>query len=272
MSLNFPRPWVAVFALLFLPSSSFAHGDLHESIEAVSQVIARAPGDASMWLRRAELYRQHKDLRAAEADYAKAGELDPRLDAVGLGLARLRLAQGRERDALGLLDGFVAKQPDHAEGRALRAEILERRGSWKKADADLAAAVAASTEPHFVTQRAQLLERHGQPEAAARCLDEASKRRGRLPVLEQHALDIEERAGLTDAALRRLEFFVGCEPRPDIWLARKARLLGKVGRGAEAREAWGKAAAAFEKIPAARRSLAANRKLSAEIAEGNSPK
>ena len=264
--------WAAVIALLSFTSPSFAHGDLHDSIDAVSQVIARSPGDASLFLRRAELHRLHKDLTAAEADYAKAGELEPGLDAVGLGLAQLRLAQGRERDALRLLDGFLAKQPRHSEGRALRAEILEKRGVWKKADADLAAAVAFSPEPHYATQRAQFLVRRGQPEAAARCLDEASRRRGRVPVLEQHALEIEERAGLTDAALRRLEFLVGCEPRPDIWLARKARLLGKAGRGAEARVAWQQAGAAFQKIPADRRTSKANLKLGAEIAAGNSTK
>lgn len=269
---KYPGTLAIVLALLSLTASSFAHGDLHESIGAVTRVIARAPGDASMWLRRAELHRQHKDFPAAEADYAKAGELAPGLNAVGRGLAQLRLAQGREADALRLLDGFIAKQPRDAEGRALRAEILERRGSWKKADADLEAAVRASTEPHFATLRAQLLVRHGQPEAASRSLDQASKRRGRLPVLEQHALDIEERAGLTDAALRRLEYFVSVEPRSDIWLARKAQTLGKAGRGAEAQAAWQQAAAAFEKIPANRRSSATNRKLGAEIAAGNSPK
>ena len=269
MLLKFP---IALLVLLSLTSSSFAHGDLHDSIEAVSRVIARTPGDASMWLRRAELHRQHNDLSAAEADYAKAGALDSGLDAVKLGLARLRLAQRREADALRLLDGFIAKQPGDAEGRALRAEILEKRGSWKKADADLAAAAATSTEPHFATLRAQLLERHGEPEAAARSLDEASKRRGRLPVLEQFALEIEERAGMTDAALRRLENFVSVEPRPDIWLARKARLLSKAGRAAEAQAAWKQAAAAFEKVPPNRRSSAANRKLGAEIAAGNSSK
>ena len=200
----------------------------------------------------------------------KAGELEPGLDAVGLGLARVRLAQGREADGLRLLDGFIAKQPGDAEGRVLRAEILEKRGAWKKSDADLAAAVASSPEPHFASQRAQLLERHGQPEAAARCLDEASRQRGRVPVLEQHALEIEERAGFTDAALRRLDLFVGSEPRPDIWLVRKARLLGEVGRAAEAREAWAQAAAAFEKIPADRRTSRAHHRLGAEIAAGNS--
>ena len=249
-------------------AAASAHGDLHEAIDAVSRVIAESPGDAALFLRRAELRRQHEDWSEAEADYAQARKLKPDMEVVTFGLAQMRFAQGREKDALTLLDEFLAKRPEHAGGRALRAGILEKRGDWKKADADLAAAVASSPEPHYATARAQLLERHGRPEAAARCLDEASRARGRVPVLEHHALEIEERAGLTDAALRRLDHLIACEPRPDIWLARKARLFEKTGRAEEARDAWQRAAAAFEKVPGHKQALKANRKLAAEIEAG----
>lgn len=256
-------------AILFSSlAGALAHGDLHEAIDAVSRVIAKSPGDAALFLRRAELHRQHQDWPAAEADYAQARKLQPDLEIVTFGLAQMRLAQGREKDALTLLDDFLVQRPAHAEGRALRADILEKRGDWRKADADLAAAVAASPEPHYATARAQLLERHKQPEAAARCLDEASRAHGRVPVLEQQALGIEERAGLTEAALRRVDGFIAREPRPDIWLARKARLLENAGRTADARAAWQRAGAAFEMVPADKRASKVNRKLAAEIEAG----
>ena len=252
-------------ALFGALAAAFAHGDLHEAIDAVSQVIAESPGDAALYLRRAELHRMHADWPAAEADYAQARKLQPDMEVVTFGLAQMRLAQGREKDAVKLLDDFLVKRPEHPGGRALRAGILEKRGDWKKADADLAAAVASSPEPHYASARAQLLERHGRADAAARCLDEASRAHGRVPVLEQQALEIEERAGLTDAAARRLDDLIAREPRPDIWLARKARLLEKAGRAEEARAAWRLAGAAFEKVPADKRASKVNRKLAAEI-------
>ena len=264
-----PRRLFAFGAVLFgALAAAFAHGDLHEAIVAVSQVIAESPGDAALLLRRAELHRQHLNWPAAEADYAQARKLQPDMEVVAYGLAQMRLAQGREKDALTLLDDFLLKRPEHAGGRALRAGILEKRGDWKKADADLAAAVASSPEPHYATARAQLLERHGQPDAAALCLDQASRAHGRVPVLEQQALEIEERAGRTDAALRRLDGLSAREPRPDIWLARKARLLEKAGRTGEARDAWQRAGAALEKVPADKRASKLNRKLAAEIEAG----
>lgn len=252
-------------ALFGALAAALAHGDLHEAIDAVSQVIAESPGDAALYLRRAELRRMHEDWPAAEADYAQARKLQPDMEVVTFGLAQMRLAQGREKDARKLLDDFLVKRPEHPGARALRAGLLEKRADWKKADADLAAAVASSPEPHYAAARAELLERHGQPDAAARCLDQASRAHGRVPVLEQQALEIEERAGLTDAAARRLDDFIAREPRPDIWLARKARLLEKAGRAEEARDAWRRAGAAFEKVPADKRASKVNRKLAAEI-------
>ena len=242
-----------------------AHGDLHDAIAGVSHAIAGAPGDASLFLRRAELHRLHRDFAAAEADYAKAAELQPNLAEVQFGLASLRLAQGRPQAALHLLDDFLAASSRHPEGYALRAELLEKQGAWKKADADLAAAVASSTEPHYATKRAQLLERHGEPEAAIRCLDEASRAHGRVPLLEQQALELEERAGKTEAVLHRLDDLIVREPRSDIWLARKARALASWGRAEDATLAWREAAAAFAKIPLEKRNLAINRELAAEI-------
>lgn len=77
-------------AVLFCVSAAHlrGHGGLHEAIEAVSAVIARSPGDAALFLRRAELRRLHQDWQAAEADYAHALALQPELHGVKYGLPR----------------------------------------------------------------------------------------------------------------------------------------------------------------------------------------
>jgi predicted Zn-dependent protease len=262
------RILLTALLLLCTLDGGFGHGDLHEVIDAVTAAIERSPDDPALYLRRAELHRFHKDWSAASADYARVRRLRPGLDLVTFGLAQIQLAQGNEKTGLKLLDEFLAKHPDHAPARALRAGLKEKHGDWKAADADLAAAVGASPEPHYATERANLLERHGQPGAAAQCLDAASLARGRVPILEQQALDIEERSGHIAAALRRLDDLIAREPRPDIWLARKAGLLERADRTAEAGDAWRKAAAAFENVPPDKRASEANRALAGKILAG----
>ncbi len=251
--------------LLSLPGFVSAHGNLDEAIDAVSSTIKGSPNDADLFLRRAELHRMHQDWDAAERDYTQVNRLAPESEGAKLGLAELRVAQGREEDALQLLDEVLEKCPSHAFARSLRAALREKRGDWKLADEDLAAATESSPEFHYATKRAELLERHGQAEAAARCLDEASFARGGVALLDQQALAIEERAGHTGAALRRLDGLIAREPRPDIWLARKARLLDRSGRKQEARIVWRQAATAFESVPPDKRGSKANRELASEI-------
>lgn len=252
------------------PSAS-GHGDLHEAIEGVTRIIEDSPPEASLFLRRAELHRLHEDWVEAEKDYRRALELEPEHGGASLGFARLRLAQHREEDALQWLDRFISAHPDDPEGRLLRARVLDRRGKWNRAEADLEAAVASSTEPHYVSALAEMLVSHGHPDEAVRALDKASRAHGFPPSLEQKALELEEGAGRTEAALQRLDRLIARESRSDIWLARKARLLTSAGRPDEALETWGLAAAAFEAVPAEKRALDINRRLAEEIARGLNP-
>ena len=231
-------------------------------------MIAESPSDSGLRLRRAELLRLHGELDAAETDYQTARRLRPGLAAADLGLAEVRLAKGRDTEALEFLNRFLKECPRHAEGRLIRAGILERQGSWILATEDLAAAVESSTEPHYAAALSKLLLRHDQVAAAIGCLDGASLARGGVPVLEQRALDIEEQNGRPGDAMKRLDRFIAREPRPDIWLVRKARLLQSNGMSAEACRALRLAAVAFQSVPAEKQDLDINRKIRAEIEAG----
>ena len=69
-------------------------------------------------------------------------------------------------------------------------------------------------------------------------------------------------------AMMRLDRFIAREPRPDIWLVRKARLLQSNGMSAEACRALRLAAVAFQSVPAEKQDLDINRKIRAEIEAG----
>jgi len=258
--------WLVIF--LALTPVCFGHGDMDELIEKASTAIADQPANAALRLRRAELHRLHGDGPAAELDYEATRRLQPGLTVVDLGLAELRMAQGRDAEALVLFGRFLEDKPGHAEARRERAALLEKRGDWQAASNDLALAVQSSSEPHYASARAALLVRHEQIDEAIRCLDQASLTHGGLPVLEQRALEIEERHGRPEQALRRIDRLVAHQLRPDLWLARKARLLEKAGRTTSARQAWGEAKKAFEKVPPEKRGLELNRRIQKEIKQG----
>ena len=250
------------------PQQSQAHGDLHDAIVEASRRIAASPGDATLYFQRAEFYRLHEEYEEAEVDYRRARELDATLSSPLLGIAQVRLAAERPAESLPFFDDFLKANPTHVRALYLRAQALAQIGAWEKADADLAAAIAAAQPPsiELFLRRADGLVQHGRSAEAVRCLEEGSaKLGGRSPTLEQRALEIEEASGDTTAALRRLDGFIAAGSRPDIWLARKARLLEKMDRRPEAVAAWDAARKSLDAALLKKQPLPPDRKLVEEI-------
>jgi tetratricopeptide (TPR) repeat protein len=250
------------------PLHSRAHGDLHDAIVEASRRIAESPADAALYFQRAEFYRLHEEYGAAETDYRRVRELDPTLSSPLLGLAQVRLAAERPAESLPFFDEFLKAHPTHARALYLRAQALAQTGAWERADADLAAAIAVAQPPpiELFLRRADGLVQHGRQAEAVRCLEEGSaKLGGRSPTLEQRALEIEEASGDPASALRRLDSFIAAGFRPDRWLARKARLLEKLDRRAEAAATWDAAMKSLDAALLKKQPLPPDRKLVEEI-------
>ena len=71
------------------PLIAFAHGDVHERIAAVNERIAQDTNNATLYIQRGELHREHQDWPAATADYDRAAQLDLKLSRVDFYRARL---------------------------------------------------------------------------------------------------------------------------------------------------------------------------------------
>jgi predicted Zn-dependent protease len=113
---------VFLLAALLLPAGNLlAHPDIDIRIEAVSAEILLQPDDASLFLRRAELYRHHEDWPAAAADYRKVRALAPQHPELDFFEARYLLASGDAKQALARVSRFLSNNPDHASALVTRA-------------------------------------------------------------------------------------------------------------------------------------------------------
>lgn len=258
----------------FLPQAARAHEDLEEAIEAVTERIEKSPFEAALFFQRAEFYRLHEEWAKAEADYAKTLSLDPNLHGVLRGRGEMLWAEGRHDEGLQAMASYLVLCPDDASAFCLRAKMFDAIDQWRKANADFQTAInlavaASSPQLEYFSARADLLERHGRTREAVQCLDDGiAQLGGHAPTLQQAALNIEEASGDTSAAIRRIGAFLDKEPRRDIWLARRAGLLEKIRRKADALADWRAASAEFAKLQPQRLSLPVNQKLAAEIEGG----
>jgi tetratricopeptide (TPR) repeat protein len=106
--------------------------------DAYAQASALAPEDALTIAQEAHAYDLQGDMELAEAGYRRALALEPSLAAANLGLSRVLVYQGREEEALPLLE-YVAKTPGNARQRAEAAysagQICEMTGNYAAAEA-----------------------------------------------------------------------------------------------------------------------------------------
>src|SRR5262245_29219653 len=114
--------WLVGVCLIVTPKSATAHGELLIRINPATKRIASATNNlALIYLERGELYREDQNWEAAEADYAKAAQLDPNLVGVDFCRARMLDDAGRLPESRALFDKYLARYPSDGEafiGRA----------------------------------------------------------------------------------------------------------------------------------------------------------
>jgi tetratricopeptide (TPR) repeat protein len=238
-----------------------------DPVAALTERIAAEPNNALLHHQRAELERARGDYASAFADYDRAEKLDPQLHVVHLSRGRALLESNRSEAAIASLTRFLERHPGHYQALLLRARAHTRLAQHADAERDFGAALVAMADPSpdVYLERAGNLVKAGQREAALAVLDEGMRSVGQVLALEQAALELELELGRTDAALARLDAMLGQSSRREALLAKKAAILDKAGRKAEARLAREEALTAIEHLPQAKRALGPTKKLRKEL-------
>lgn len=249
-----PTLQLLAFAACFVISVALptpAHEGLHEQIADVTAQIRREPKNASLYLKRGELHRLHRDWASAFADYGRAERLNPRLDEVNFGRGRAYLEAGKPEQAKLWLDRFLINKPNHVDALVTRARVLVNLNQSIAAAADLSRAIAQSPrpKPEYYIERGQALVAGGRVEQAINGIDEGVSRLGPIVTLQLFAIDLELSRKSYDAALSRLEQIAAQSPRKESWLARRGDILLRAERRDEARVAFTSALAAIEALP-----------------------
>ena len=156
---------------------AFAHQSFQAGVDILSDGLGLQPDAAPLYVARGVLYVQLADYDKAEADFAKASELDPNQ---ALSDAAQGLAAVQENDldrALATIEAKLARKPDDAYLLYLHADILSQKGpapgtpEFKAAMASARKAVArrpALAPAHGVLAKLQL-QAGNYREAAEQC-------------------------------------------------------------------------------------------------------
>lgn len=234
------------------PQSVSAHGELLIRIgEATKKIEAATNHLATLYLQRGELYREDQNWAEAEADYSRAAQQDPKLEAGDFCRAKLLDDSGQLEASRDMFNKVIARSPKNGEAFIGRARVLVKLNEPQPATADFQEGLKLLTNPksEYFLELAQILMTQNKTDEALHTLDSGIKKFGPIVPLQLYALELELARKNTDAALSRLDTIIERAERKENWLARRGDILLAAGRSAEARKSFNASLAAIKLLP-----------------------
>lgn len=250
-------PVLLISAACLLVSAD-AHPGIDEQIADLDERIAATPTDATLYLRRGELYRIHRDWKQAESDYGHALKLDPDLVIVQQCIGRMMLEADRAAEAIKPLETYLAERSRDTKTLALLSRAYLKLGKNLEAAQSYTRTLASVTDgkprPEYYLERARALVAAGTKhiDQALAGLDEGLKALNHPVTLQLYAIELEIDHLRYDSALGRLDQIASRSVRKETWLIRRGEILERAGRPAQARQAYQQALDAIVALPESR--------------------
>lgn len=222
------RTTLAASLMAVATSVSEAHDSPEHVIQMLTARMETTGERADLLWRRATEHRVLGNLPAAASDLKRAIKLKRDYSAAWVDLGRVRLAQGRRREARRTLDRLMASIPDEtarAPVRMLKAEILVASSDHAAAlrECDRAIESAVDVQLDWYLTRSQIQCELGKFAEAAEGLRRGFERTGSA-VLEVECLDAMIDAGQHEAAAAKVESELREVRWRGSWLLRRARI------------------------------------------------
>jgi tetratricopeptide (TPR) repeat protein len=254
---------------LVIPTATRAHGDVHARIAALGEEIAHQPANATLYVRRGSLHALDESWSEALADFESARRADPGLSHVDFLVAKACVELEQNERAIGLLDSFLGRDPEHADGYLVRAraKVALRRTNAAVIDYTRAIALFERPAPNHYLERARVLVDAGRTDNALEGLRQGVADLGPLASLVELAVHEEQERGRYDEALRWADQLSPTVRRSPRWHAMAGDLARDAGQTARAESEYREAVAAIEALPPARQTTSAMITLRTHVAE-----
>jgi len=202
---------IVITALLVLVFVSFnkegkAHGDLHERIAAITELIKQYPDSSDLYLKRGKLKLQHEDYELSLEDFQVCRNNNYTPQELFINEAKSLNALNRNEAALSAIDTFLYKDKGNVRALRVKAEILYSSKCYAEAAENYEKVIALATETFTdnYTETAVAWEKCGTKECynnAVNVLHKGIDKLGNLVVLYEMLVEIHTKAGEIDEAI-----------------------------------------------------------------------
>lgn len=213
---------------LLIPSFLFAHGDIHEQIIQISKRIEKDPNNSALYLKRGQLYVQHKDFDKAEKDYQKVRFLDKKLIITDILMAQLLVKKKQPQKGLPYINTYLQHKNKDVNGLLLRAKIYQQLQKQTLAKQDIKTAFTNLKNPlpkHYILiAEATLLADNSNIAEAIVWLQKGQSQFGFDIVLKEKEIDLLTKSKQYDGALLAIDEVLERFQRKEKWLFQKGQI------------------------------------------------
>jgi tetratricopeptide (TPR) repeat protein len=248
----------------------YAHGDIHERINFVTEDISASPNDAMLYIKRAALYLDDGDYGNTILDIEYVEKLEgPEFAPSFLVLAKMCYKMETFDAALKHIDDFLLLEPDHVLGLLTKAKILVAQEKNDLAADYYKLAIDKTTTllPQNFIDLIDAFRNAGQLDQAFQYYEIAQMKFGNLLVLDLMAIEISEIRSDFSTIHKILDEIISGQERKEKWHFMKAEYFEKEGNLTKAFEELSLANESLLKLPYRLRIVPAMQELNANIAE-----
>ncbi len=205
-----------------------AHGTVHTRLARVNGRLATSPRDPSLWVMRASLHREHRDLDSAQRDLDHALALDDRHHDALLARAGLALARQRYDETIDRCRDLIDHSPDDAGATLILARALTASGQLESAfdSYERVIELLPRPAPDLFLEQARVARRAfpNHPYLAAWSLEAGVERLGPIVSLVLPLIELEVASELYAVAEARVDTLLRQSTRAGRWLVLRAEI------------------------------------------------
>lgn len=247
------KKWVLLI-MLATTLAGFSHEGLHQQIAVITQKIEQNPSNDTLYIKRAELYRFHKEIDLAIKDLKKADKLNPSKSLSSIQWAQIYKELHKPDSALMYLNIFEKYFNDLSSAKHLRVDLLEMQNKLDQAIDLQDSILKASTKPRpsDYNQMLRLLEKQKGPDRLQRSLayiEEGQRKIGYLLMWNQTKLNLYKDYKMYPEALNLLDQMIEEANRKEWLQFKKAEVFEESGDIKQAHIFYLKSLNSIEELP-----------------------
>ena len=224
----------------------FAHGDTHERIAEINQLLLEDPDNAMLFYKRACLYLDHNELTNALYDFDKSSELNPQLLITYLRRAEVFYKLELYDEALKELNYYLNSETEKTEFAYLyRARSLAKLEQFDKSVKDYKKVLDSNIPelPDVYHELAKLYLQEEPPNYsnAIEILQNGINRLGDIQSFHIKIITLHKQSNKPNEALMHVDKLIEKMPRKETWYKRKADMLVSLNRVTEAKTEYNNA-------------------------------